>query len=201
MRTRSDVVREDIFNRAMALFEKQGFRGTSMREIAEICGVTKPAIYHYFKSKSEFLKTLYDFMTEDFFERTESIAASNLKPSEKLRHIVKSQALYSITNRRMQRVLLQDRHELEAPEREALIKQEQAYEHLVSNLIKEGQADGSILEIDTRIAMLSILGLLSSVHRWVGRIDADPEVVADGIADLVMRAILLNGAPERAAST
>ena len=43
----------------MDLFTDQGFDGTSMREIAERLGISKPAIYYHFASKEEILMALH----------------------------------------------------------------------------------------------------------------------------------------------
>ena len=43
--------RTRIANAAISLFARKGFTGTSMREIAEAAGVTKPTVYYYFGSK------------------------------------------------------------------------------------------------------------------------------------------------------
>jgi AcrR family transcriptional regulator len=51
--------RERILDVALELFTAQGFDGTSMREIAERLGISKPAIYYHFASKEEILMALH----------------------------------------------------------------------------------------------------------------------------------------------
>jgi AcrR family transcriptional regulator len=51
--------REKILDVALDLFTDQGFDGTSMREIAERLGITKPSIYYHFASKEEILLALH----------------------------------------------------------------------------------------------------------------------------------------------
>ena len=51
--------REKILDVALDLFTDQGFDGTSMREIAERLGISKPAIYYHFASKEEILMALH----------------------------------------------------------------------------------------------------------------------------------------------
>ncbi|MEY2191721.1 TetR/AcrR family transcriptional regulator [Neobacillus sp. BF23-41] len=46
---------QTIINTAQRLFMELGYRAVSTRQIAQICGVTQPAIYHHFKNK----QTLY----------------------------------------------------------------------------------------------------------------------------------------------
>ncbi len=50
---------ERILDIALDLFTKQGFDGTSLREIAEKVGVTKAALYYHFASKDDILMALH----------------------------------------------------------------------------------------------------------------------------------------------
>jgi len=50
---------------SLQLFAEQGYEKTSLREIAEHLGVTKAALYYYFKSKEDIVRSLVeDYMTE-----------------------------------------------------------------------------------------------------------------------------------------
>ena len=50
-----DMQREQIVARAAALFARQGYSGTSMNQLAEACGVSKPSLYHYVDDKYRLL--------------------------------------------------------------------------------------------------------------------------------------------------
>lgn len=50
--------RPDILRAAAELFRRQGFHGTSTREIAEKAGVSLGNIYNHFKTKEELFETL-----------------------------------------------------------------------------------------------------------------------------------------------
>jgi AcrR family transcriptional regulator len=50
---------------ALRLFAEQGYEKTSLREIAERLGVTKAALYYYFKSKEDIVRSLIeDYVAE-----------------------------------------------------------------------------------------------------------------------------------------
>lgn len=183
---RNGIIREDIFHRAMELFERKGFRATSMQDIADVCGVTKPAIYYYFNSKYDLLQTLYDVVTSDFYEDVESLVRSALPPDEKLKQLIEAQVIYSIEQRRFQRLFYRERHEFSEVARSTLARRERQYERLVQNVIGEGQRSGLFRATNARLTMLSILGLLSSVHRWAHHSGLSSKQVASGIVDVVM---------------
>ena len=48
-----EEVRKKIVQEAFALFQKKGYHGTTMGEIAERLNVTKPALYQYFPGKED----------------------------------------------------------------------------------------------------------------------------------------------------
>lgn len=61
--TRRDL-KEDILNQATGLFAAQGFSGTSVREVVEACGCTKPALYYYFENKVQLFRAVVDRQME-----------------------------------------------------------------------------------------------------------------------------------------
>jgi AcrR family transcriptional regulator len=65
--TRAEVLRE-----AARLFTSQGFHGTSMDDIASALRITKPAVYYYFKSKSDILYEIYGRVSRTIIARIEA---------------------------------------------------------------------------------------------------------------------------------
>ena len=64
---------------ALKLFAEQGYEKTSLREIAEQLGVTKAALYYYFKSKEDIVRSL----VEDYVaELDELIAWAKAQPRD-----------------------------------------------------------------------------------------------------------------------
>jgi AcrR family transcriptional regulator len=56
--TDSRRTRERILDAALALFAERGYEATSMREIAEQLGITKPALYYHFDSKADIVRAM-----------------------------------------------------------------------------------------------------------------------------------------------
>jgi len=53
---------------ALELFAEQGYEKTSLREIAERLGVTKAALYYYFRSKEDIVRSLVEDYVADLDE-------------------------------------------------------------------------------------------------------------------------------------
>jgi len=57
---KSERSRGLILEAALQLFSKQGYRGTSIREIAEAAGLSTGNVYHHFPDKEALFRTLLD---------------------------------------------------------------------------------------------------------------------------------------------
>jgi AcrR family transcriptional regulator len=57
---KSERSRSGILEAALQLFSKQGYRGTSIREIAEAAGLSTGNVYHHFPDKEALFRTLLD---------------------------------------------------------------------------------------------------------------------------------------------
>lgn len=87
MTPRPDVREErtqQIVDAAVKVFSKQGFHEATMDEIAEEAGLSKGALYWYFKGKDKIISTLLQW----FFEREYSVLESWLESEESPREIV-----------------------------------------------------------------------------------------------------------------
>jgi TetR/AcrR family transcriptional regulator len=65
-------VRERLLDAAIARFSTRGYAATSIREIVEAAGVTKPAVYYHFESK----EGLYRAILGDVQARLEELLAT-----------------------------------------------------------------------------------------------------------------------------
>lgn len=57
---KSERSRRLVLDAALGLFSKQGFRATSVREIADAAGVSTGNLYHHFPDKEAIFRTLLD---------------------------------------------------------------------------------------------------------------------------------------------
>ena len=55
-----------ILQGALELFSAKGYEATSVREICEAAGITKPTLYHYYGSKEGVYRALVDGALDDF---------------------------------------------------------------------------------------------------------------------------------------
>lgn len=51
----NETTRDRILTSAIELWASRGYDSTGLREIAELCGIRQPSLYHHFDSKAELL--------------------------------------------------------------------------------------------------------------------------------------------------
>ena len=76
-RLTADARRRQLFDVALSLFAEHGYAATTMDDIAEAAGVTKPLVYQHFESKRALYLELLDVVSEDLVDRiVQSTAAA-----------------------------------------------------------------------------------------------------------------------------
>ncbi len=93
-------MREQILEAALDLFFRQGFRGTSVREIMLACGLTPGALYNHFSSKEDLLETLIIRTTDEgqaFIQ--EELEKAGKEPLDRLYVAARASTLYNTRHR------------------------------------------------------------------------------------------------------
>jgi AcrR family transcriptional regulator len=92
--------RDEILWAAKDLFLKEGYEATTIRRIAEVVGVSAPALYLYFKDKEAILLALCDQTFGFLLERMAEIEKEGLPPIERLRHCGEAYIRFALDNPR-----------------------------------------------------------------------------------------------------
>lgn len=83
-----DQQRGAILDAAAKLFAAQGFRGASMAQLAQACGVSKPLLYHYYRDKEHLLSDIAQSHVDRLLAIVEAVAAEPLAPEARLRALI-----------------------------------------------------------------------------------------------------------------
>jgi AcrR family transcriptional regulator len=85
MTRKSEKTREKILDVALAMFRKQGFDGTTMRDVAKEAGVALGAAYYYFPSKEALVMAYYERIQDEHLERARAVFADCKSFRDRLR--------------------------------------------------------------------------------------------------------------------
>lgn len=189
---RRELVENEMYAQASRLFAERGFAGTSLQDIAEAMGMTRPALYYYVKSKDELLAKLVTEITEGNAAEIRSVVeSSDIDAVTKLRKIARLLAFLRATQ--PARFLLLERSEAELPSGLADVHEsaKRSVLHDLMRVIEEGVAKGQFRPVDPRVAALAVIGMCNWVAWWhhpgTGRNEAD---IAEQLADLAVAMVV-----------
>jgi AcrR family transcriptional regulator len=198
-RARREASIERLLDAAQRLFVSQGYRQTNLDQIAAAAGLTKGAVYFYFRSKETVLIELLGRVQAIVVDDALKVAAgAGPRATDKLVAFLHHQSKLGVTHR--DAVLLLVLMSLEFSEREGAVRNllRRVYRRLyrfVEGLIRDGQRSGEI-RADARCRELS--AIVMAIHdgtflEWYRRSPAlsGPELVR------ALRSVLLTGVAGR----
>ena len=190
-----DLRREAIVEKAAELYAVRGFLGASVSELADACGVSKSAIYHYYNSKEEIL---FDVMNSHMAALDEAMQTALAHPGDaRTRLNLMTHAfmrLYAGAQAR-HKVLLNDvdqlppakRDEIVAIQRSLVLSAERLLTEIEPTLVAPGAG---------RAAAMLFFGMINWTHTWF---KSGGVVSLDMLADMTVD-MVLGGLPRVAAS-
>jgi AcrR family transcriptional regulator len=163
---RDNGTREDILATAVRTFSSKGYANVSLQEIAADMGITKAAIYYYFRRKEEILGEALERAGATLMERVREETGRQGDAEEKLHAVIRAHVSHVLAHRQLYSVYFSDISQLDPKRREKILDEERWYARTVTALIESGIADGRFREVNARTMTLSILGMLNSTIRW-----------------------------------
>jgi TetR/AcrR family transcriptional regulator, cholesterol catabolism regulator len=157
----------EIIEAAARVFAERGFHGATTQDIADVLGIRQASLYYYLASKEEALELVCLQGVGGFFEVAKAIAAGEGSAADKLARLVKAH-LSPLTDRSdFVRVFLNERQHLPAESRRRIGKWSRGLERVFEDVLKEGVRRGEFRsDLDTRLAVLGILGMANTVASW-----------------------------------
>jgi TetR/AcrR family transcriptional regulator, cholesterol catabolism regulator len=164
---RTRLTQQAIVNAAAELFAYNGFGSTTLDDIAEQLGVTKPALYYHVKNKEEILRLIYLTVLTVSEEPLRRIVESSLSPLEKLRRSIEHQTAIAADRSPAMTVFYREQPHLTGPFAKEIILRQKAYEGYFERIIEEGQQAGVFAPtIDVQIAVFGLLGMCNGLSQW-----------------------------------
>src|SRR4051794_23581382 len=80
--------RRELVARAASLFNDVGYHNTTVEDVAEACGIRKPTLYHYFRSKDEILFWIHDEFIDLLIARQQTRASLELPSKQALLEVM-----------------------------------------------------------------------------------------------------------------
>jgi TetR/AcrR family transcriptional regulator, cholesterol catabolism regulator len=177
----------EIIEAAARVFAERGFHGATTQDIADVLGIRQASLYYYFPSKEGALEFVCLQGVAGYFEVAKAIASGPGAAADKLARLIKSH-LAPLTDRSdFVRVFLNERQHLPAESRRRVGKWSRGLERVFEDVLQEGVRRGEFRpDLDTRLAVLGILGMTNAVANWYGKEEVAIERISAEFSRLVV---------------
>ncbi|MEY2617212.1 MAG: hypothetical protein RL522_214 [Pseudomonadota bacterium] len=166
-RRKSDLRREAILKAATELFDRQGFGNTSLDDVAQAVGITREALYYYYRSRAEILLAIIGPQAEGLIGGLREVMATDVPAPEKLRLAIHNHL------KRFDRYCL----EMTISVRDGIASNGEAgaamtriwkeYERMWTALVEAGLREGLFAPVgDAKMVAFAILGMCNWLARW-----------------------------------
>jgi TetR/AcrR family transcriptional regulator len=176
-----DSQREEILARAAELFAHRGYPGTSMNEVAEACGVSKPTLYHYVRDKYQLLVEIAQGHVGRLAALVAEVEAERLAPEPRLRRLIEGFVREYASAQNAHRVLTEDVKFLEDTDRERVLEGQRAVIGAFADAIAALRPDLRGARLDKPLTML-LFGMINWMFTWM---QPDGRLTHEDMAPLV----------------
>jgi AcrR family transcriptional regulator len=161
-RTQEDsVTKAHILREAERLFAKRGYSGVSMREIAEACKMTKANLYYYFKDK----ESLYvQVLEQDMLALISALEQASQQGStchEKIARLTETFMTLVCEKNTLIQMTMRHFGGLEREIRGLVRRYRVQLMQPIERVLKEGVRRRELRALNTRLAALSLFGMMS----------------------------------------
>lgn len=182
--------KEAVLIAAVTMFNEHGFRATSLDEVASYLGVTKPAIYHYFRNKEE---VLFQCFRMGLKRLDAAVLTARDHPGTALERLKALLTGYIkvITADFGMCLVRTDDQELSAEGTREFRFLKRSIDREFRCQIEQAISSGSIDVPDVRLAAFTIAGALNWIPRWY-RPDGDYDLdeISSGMIDLLLHGMV-----------
>jgi len=183
--------RKVILQAAEGLIIRQGYHGLSMREIAEAVGVSKAALYYYFKDKEELFLALLDNCLDENEKLLEQAQVQAHDCRGRIKIFVRGILSQPPGQRALIRLASQEMGLLSPPARQALYaRYHSKFIDRLRAILQEGIESGELRPFDSSMMAWALLGMLYPYFYPAHSRDAPPpESVLDGLLEIYFQGV------------
>ena len=161
-----DDQREQILARAAKLFAKRGYTATSMNEVAEACGISKPSLYHYVQDKQQLLVEIAAAHIARLEALVDEVGAETHGPEARVRRLIAAFLAVYASSQAEHRVLTEDVKFLLPADRRRVLDGERKVVAAFADAIAEARPELRDHNLDKPLTML-LFGMMNWMFTWL----------------------------------
>jgi TetR/AcrR family transcriptional regulator, cholesterol catabolism regulator len=159
-------MRRELRDAAARLFQQRGIKSVTLTDVAAEVGLSKAALYHYFDTKDDLILQIFAGWAETSLVPFKEIADLSLDPEAKLRRVIALQVEQVVSDSDLYILSVQEENNLPAHVREEFRRTKRVADHLVREIIEEGQESGVFDPIDSHLAEFALMGMCNWLWKW-----------------------------------
>ena len=163
--TRFRVKRDRMLKAAAQCFNLKGYSGTSLKDVADLLGLTDAALYYYVRNKKELVYLCYLRAADVGQEAMQRAAGEGENGLETVRRYLRYHIEYMVGDRGPV-AIMSEIPSLEPEHRDEVLELSRAHSAAFEALLERGIADGSIAPCDVRMTGNAIMGSLNWIPKW-----------------------------------
>ncbi|MCI5044253.1 MAG: TetR/AcrR family transcriptional regulator [Aquisalinus sp.] len=161
-----------------------GYAATTIQLILEKTGLSKGALYHHFKSKSDLMTSLYFQESRSAFERAQSRINSNEPEKSRLKTLYLSW-MQEVLSPDVSSILFEIGPSALGPKRAKDIENEVTLKHIQS-ILEDATEKGEIKPIDTKMVAAMLNALVGEAALYRLRTETDTSHTLAKLLDAVL---------------
>jgi AcrR family transcriptional regulator len=156
-----------LINAAATVFKSKGYRNSTIDDIADAAGVSRPTVYKYTQNKRALLDSMVDAIFDSITARLHEVLATASPPADKLRRLIAIHVETATSMHTFYGILFSEETELSDGARARFRSFSRAVATDFQALLDDCVAAGATAQgIDTWIAANLVLSMLTSLYRW-----------------------------------
>jgi AcrR family transcriptional regulator/transcriptional regulator with XRE-family HTH domain len=157
---------DPVLEAALSEFLEVGYHGSSVRQIAQRCGMSVSGLYHHYASKQEMLRRILQLAMTDLSNRSCAAREEGADPVQRFCLLVENLALWHTYRHELGFVGAAEMRSLDPPNRYEVAKLRTREQRKIDHEAEEACAYGEFHTVHPRQASRAIVSMCTALPQW-----------------------------------
>ncbi|NNC78435.1 MAG: TetR/AcrR family transcriptional regulator [Woeseiaceae bacterium] len=163
--TRFQLQKDRMLKAAAHCFNQKGYSGTSLKDVADLLGLTDAALYYYVRNKEELVYLCYLRAADVGRQAMEEATAEGRSGLDKVKRYLRNHVEYMVGDDGPI-AIMSEIPSLKPKHREHVLELSRKHSAAFEALLEEGIRDGSIADCNVRMTGNAIMGSVNWIPKW-----------------------------------
>lgn len=174
------LVLDPVLSAALALIREKGYHGCTVREIADLAGLSMPGIYHHYRRKHDMLVALFDLTMHDLLRRSTAAREEGSTPPERFVLLVESIALFHLNRPELGFLGSSEMRSLHPDSRDRIAILRRDQQRMIDEEVEAAVVSGAFTTTHPHEAARAVVTMCTALPQWFDpRGPTSPQEMAD----------------------